>query len=310
MESKKTVDVIIPCYHPGKKFDELLRRLSEQDYPPHRIILINTEEAGLDNSRVEPYDNVEVHHIRKEDFDHGRSRNLGVSYSHSDYFLCMTDDAVPANAGLIAKLVEGMERDSRIAAVFGRQLATEESSFEERFSRSFNYPLESYEKGIADLEKMGIKTYFQSNVCCLYRRDIFDKLGGFTEPCIFNEDMIYCAAMLKAGYLSRYEAEAEVYHAHHYSGGQQLHRNFDLGVSQALHPEVFSGVKSEGEGIRMVRRNAVALIRQGKPYLLPLLIYRSACKFLGYRLGKAYARLPKRLVLRLSMNKMYWKEAL
>ncbi len=36
---------------------------------------------------------------------------------------------------------------------------------------------------------------------------------------------------------------------------QQFHRNFDLGVSQAEHPEIFEGVPSEGEGSGLVKRS-------------------------------------------------------
>lgn len=269
---------------------------------------MNTEEAGLDPLRLRGYENIEVHHIRREAFNHGASRNLGVSFSMADYFLFMTDDAVPRDEMLVETLVRGMESDARIAAVYGRQLATEESSFDERYSRRFNYPEQSFVKGIEDLPRRGIKTFFQSNVCCLYRREIFDRLGGFEASTIFNEDMLYCAKMLRAGYLSRYEADACVLHAHHYSGIEQLRRNFDLGVSQAEHPEVFSGISSEGEGSRMVFGNARALIREGKPWLLPLLFYRSGCKLLGFWLGRSFRRLPESWVRAMSMNKMYWRQ--
>ena len=68
---------------------------------------------------------------------------------------------------------------------------------------------------------------------------------------IFNEDMIYAAGLVKAGYGVAYEAEARVIHSHNYTGRQQLRRNFDLGVSQAQHPEIFRGVPSEGEDHRL-----------------------------------------------------------
>ena len=35
-----------------------------------------------------------------------------------------------------------------------------------------------------------------------------------------------------------YVAEARVVHSHNYTNRQQLHRNFDLAVSQADHPEI------------------------------------------------------------------------
>ena len=88
---------------------------------------------------------------------------------------------------------------------------------------------------------------------------------------------------------------------------QQFHRNFDLAVSQADHPEIFAGVRSEGEGIRLVKKTALWLCRQGKPWLVVGLIWNSGWKYLGYLLGKRYRRLPEKVVLLCTMNKKYWK---
>ncbi len=309
----KTVDVIIPTYKPGAKFIKQQRMLSMQTYPIHRIIIVNTEARYLDRSILSDYANVSVTDITAQDFDHGASRNLGVSLSGADYFLMMTDDAIPKDEHLVERLVWMMEHgretyggDREIGAVYGRQLATSESSPDERYSRSFNYPEESFIKTIEDLPRLGIKTYFESNVCCLYRRDIFDQLGGFINHTIFNEDMIYCCAMLKAGFASAYSAEASVYHAHNYSGIQQLHRNFDLGVSQVDNPEVFSGIRSEGEGIRMVKGNALELLKRGRICDVVRLVWISGCKYIGYKLGKRYKSLSRNMIMRLTMNKHYW----
>ena len=38
------VDVLIPVYRPDGKLTELLKRLKMQNYPIHRVILMNTEE--------------------------------------------------------------------------------------------------------------------------------------------------------------------------------------------------------------------------------------------------------------------------
>ena len=37
------VDVIIPTYRPGSEFRQLISKLQEQEYPIHKIIVINTE---------------------------------------------------------------------------------------------------------------------------------------------------------------------------------------------------------------------------------------------------------------------------
>ena len=97
-------------------------------------------------------------------------------------------------------------------------------------------------------------------------------------------------------------------HSHNYSGRQQFHRNFDLAVSQAEHPEVFGGLASEGEGIRLVKKTASHCLRIGKPWLIISLVWQSGCKYLGYRLGKAYRSLPRWLVLRCTMNRAYWEK--
>ena len=129
------------------------------------------------------------------------------------------------------------------------------------------------------------------------------------------------ASRLDVGYASRWpdvkliepwdrddaEASARVIHSHNYTGSQQFSRNFDLAVSQADHPEVFAGLRSEGEGIRLVKRTAGYLIRRGKLLMIPELIYISGCKYLGYRLGKSYRKLPRFVILRCTMNKNYWK---
>ena len=304
----KTVDVIIPTYKPGSKFIRQQEMLQKQTYPVNRVIIVNTEEKFLDRRLLQDYENVSVTDISVKEFDHGATRNLGVSKSRADYFLMMTDDAVPKDEHMVENLVKMMEssQDKEIGAVYGRQLATGESSEDEKYSRSFNYPAQSFVKTIEDLPRLGIKTYFESNVCCLYRKDIFDKLGGFIDHTIFNEDMIYCCSMLKAGYASAYCAEAAVFHAHNYTGMQQLRRNFDLGVSQADHPEVFGGLRSEGEGIKLVKGNAVALMKKGKLFSVVRLIWVSGCKYIGFRLGKNYKKLSKKTIMRFTMNKNYW----
>ena len=53
-----------------------------------------------------------------------------------------------------------------------------------------------------------------------------------------------------------YVPDAKVIHSHNLTPMQQFHCNFDLAVSQAEHPEIFADLKSEGEGIRLVKQTA------------------------------------------------------
>ena len=177
----------------------------------------------------------------------------------------------------------------------------------ERYTRDFNYPAVSRLKGKEDEDELGIKTYFCSNVCAAYRRNIYLKLGGFTKKTIFNEDMIFAGHAVEAGYQIAYAADAQVIHSHNYTAMQQLHRNFDLGVSQADHPEVFGRLHSEGEGIRLVKKTAKWLVENGHVLLLPQLVMASGSKYAGYWLGKHYKKLPEGLIRSLTMNPAYWE---
>ena len=46
-------DVLIPTYKPGDKFRALLSALEEQEYPPNKIIIVNTEEQYFPKELLE-----------------------------------------------------------------------------------------------------------------------------------------------------------------------------------------------------------------------------------------------------------------
>lgn len=315
MENKNdafVVDVVVPVYKPGRKFSRLLAMLGKQTYPVSNIIIMNTESGYWNDDGYKGIGNLSVHHLKKEEFDHGATRNKGESYSRADIVVFMTDDAVPRDEHLVEELVKGFSYKGSHgevpAVVYARQLAEADCHTIERYTRSFNYPEEDRVKTKEDLPVLGIKTYFASNVCCAYDRKVFYQLGGFTDRTIFNEDMIFAAKAIKHGYAVVYKADAMVIHSHNYSGLMQFHRNFDLAVSQADHPEVFEGIKSESEGIKLVKQTCSYLLKQKKGYLIPELVYKSGCKYLGYLLGKNYLRLPGNVVLWCSMNDSYWRK--
>ena len=197
--------------------------------------------------------------------------------------------------------------DKQVAAAYARQLPCRDCGILERYTRSFNYPEKSSVKSMEDLQTYGIKTFFCSNVCAMYRRSVYEKLGGFEKHTIFNEDMILAGKIIQDGGRIAYVAEAAVIHSHNYGNIEQLRRNFDLAVSQAEHPEIFGMAKSESEGIRMVKQSAKYLMEIGKPWMIFKLTTNSGFKYIGYCLGKAYRKLPKWLILRLTMNRDYWK---
>ncbi|MBO5069573.1 MAG: glycosyltransferase [Roseburia sp.] len=279
-------------------------------------------------------------HVSKEEFDHGATRMLGAAQSEADVIVFMTQDAMPANPYLVANLVEpfvmesfqadaekeqaiDVEKTKRcqpedakktnkeaatVAVAYARQLPREDCSVIECYTRQFNYPDAGRKKTKADIAELGIKTFFCSDVCAAYRRDVFEKLGGFESPVIFNEDMFFAARAIEADYAVEYRASACVVHSHNYSIKQQFRRNFDLAVSQTMHPEIFEEVSSESEGIKLVINTMKHLVRIGKPYLIWNLGWQCVGKYAGYFMGKRYKRLTRKMILKCTMSPDYWKK--
>ncbi|MCD7955388.1 MAG: glycosyltransferase family 2 protein [Lachnospiraceae bacterium] len=330
---EQTIDVIIPVYKPDQRLRDLILKLCAQRIRPRYILLINTEKELFDAHLLDGLPTAEsfgmlsekssgkpseksfetssgkpvilVEHIRKLEFDHGGTRHMAAGMLDGELILFMTQDAVPEDTDLTEALLASFE-DPEVCAAYARQLPGKDATLAEQYTRNFNYPSQSRVKSEKDLETLGIKTFFCSNVCAMYRRSAYEENGGFERHTIFNEDMIFAAKLIHAGKKVAYCADARVVHSHNYSGVCQFHRNFDLGVSQAEHPEVFSGIRSEGEGIRLIKKTASHLARKGKPWLICPLIWQSGCKYVGYLLGKNYKRLPDNLVRACSMNKAYW----
>ena len=308
------ITVLIPTWRPDRKLNEILRRLSLQTLKPDRVLILNTVDGEEDDQLLGAVDAwrhafrvLSVFHVDRKDFDHGGTRRLGMTFADTPFVLCMTQDALPRDRHLTARLAEAFE-DPLVAVSYARQLPVKGSTEAERFTRAFNYPDRSETKSMEDLDRLGIKTFFCSDVCAMWRRDTCLELGGFEQKTIFNEDMILAGKMIRAGYRVAYRADAQVWHSHSYTALQQLKRNFDLGVSQAQHPEVFSMASSTGEGIRLVRETAAHLARTGHAAQIPKLAVDSGCKYLGYSLGRRYASLPKALILKLTSNTAYWEE--
>lgn len=300
------IDVVIPVYQPGQEFQKMLGRLMKQTVELSHIWLLQTIGQEGDPVMQPQDDRITVIPVLQSEFDHGGTRDLGARQSQSEYILFMTQDAMPADTHLVENLLQAME-DSSTGIAYARQLARPAAGVLERMTRNYNYPEESVVKTLADAERMGIKTYFCSDVCAMYRRSYYEELGGFVKPTIFNEDMIMAYHMIQAGYQVAYQADARVIHSHDYTCMQQFHRNFDLGVSQKQYEEIFAAISSEKEGAGYAKKTIVELLKRGHGLQTIYFMMQCGFKLLGYKLGLHYTKLPKWILMKCTGSKWYWK---
>ncbi|MBD9018065.1 MAG: glycosyltransferase family 2 protein, partial [Coprococcus comes] len=85
------IDVIIPVYRPTEKLHKVLYRLCRQTYLPEQIILLHTRDGiKLDVSVCKDRVSVTEIPIPEKEFDHERTRDLGIRMSDADIVVMMT----------------------------------------------------------------------------------------------------------------------------------------------------------------------------------------------------------------------------
>ena len=301
------IHVYIPAWNGGSRFREVLAALQQQTYPVAQYILIDSgshdgtpERATAAGFRVIPID--------QKDFDHGGTRQLGINaYPDADLYLFLTQDAVPASPDTIAAIVRAFDNPS-VGMAYGRQLPHRGATVPETHARLFNYPAVPQIRSLADAPVYGIKTISCSNSFAAYRRSAFEQAGGFVSNTIMGEDVIMAGKMLLSGWHMAYTADACVYHSHNYTLREEFERYFDIGVFHRANPWIFiSFGKADREGLRYVR-SELNYVGKHQPLLLPKTVLSFMAKWLGYKAGLSYKKLPHRWRKALSMYKGYWEK--
>lgn len=295
---------IVPYY---RSIQEITNIIKKHHKLSKAIIILDSESQDeLPNLKY----NFQYSKINKRDFSHGATRNLGAHFAHeqdAEILVFMTQDAIPANDQWLEELTAPIISGEAVAT-FARQLPRPNASLLEQFSRYFNYPDTSRTRVKGDIEQLGVKAFFFSNVCSAVRADVFWEVGGFPEDVIMNEDMTLAAKLLEAGYKTKYVAEAEVIHSHDYTLKQQFRRNFDVGAFFADAGPLLAGASVNGEGLRFVREQLRYVLRHGRADLIPLVIIEAAAKFSAFQLGKRHRYLPIAIKKRLSMHNYHWDQ--
>lgn len=277
------LSLIIPTLNAGRHIEGLLSSLLLQDTRPTEIVIID---SSSDDNTVEITKKLGAKTIviPRHTFNHGGTRNMAAEMAKGDVLVFMTQDALPADNSLLSRLTAPL-LDPDIAAAYGRQIAKTDASPPEAFARQFNYPGTALIKSASDISRLGIKTFFFSNVCSAIKKAQFLKVGMFPDNIRFNEDMIIAAKLILNGYKTAYVPEARVVHSHNYSLLQQFIRYYNIGSSLKDNSWILEYARPEGEGLRFIKEK-MAFILKGHHYSwLPYIFLEAAAKYAGYRLG-------------------------
>lgn len=299
-------DVIVLTYNSASRIKRLLEGIKNQTLKPNRIMIVDSSSNDDTVKIAQKYD-CDVKIIKKEDFDHGGTRNYAARLSSADFLIYMTDDAVPYDSNSFRNLLKFFD-DENVMAVFGRQIPYENTNIFGKHLRYFNYPDYDYIRDYKDKFKYGIKTAFLSDSFCAYRKKIIEQIGYFKENLIIGEDTYIGAKLILAGYRIAYSSKAIVYHSHNYTAFQEFKRYFDIGVFHRSESWILKEFgRAESEGRKYIISGIKFFISEGKWYLIPLFFFRIFLKYLGYKLGYNHIFIPDFFKKYLSMNKNFWR---
>ncbi len=280
------VTVVVPTYNAGDKFKVCAEMLVKQTVNIKQVFIIDSQSKDSTVKICKDFGfTVEV--IDKKDFGHGKTRQYALEKAETDIVVFMTQDALLADEYAIEKLVNCLEGDNNISAVYGRQLPYPNSGVIGSFARLNNYPEASFTNTFEDRKAKGIKTAFLSDSFAAYKKNKLQKIGGFPIHINFGEDMYAAAKLLMKGYKTAYCAEAKAYHSHDYSLKEEFTRCVEIGTLHKQEQwllETFG--KAEGEGVKYVVNEAKYLINNGKWHYLPIAFMHNLAKFVGYKVGK------------------------
>lgn len=289
MGGSPSVSVIIPALNAEAELPSLLSVLKGQTLHPSEIIVVDSSSDDLTGEIAVADPSVTLIRIDQGDFNHGSTRDMAFRRSSGDFVCFLTQDAVPVSDAYLERLVAPLLSDDGIALVSGRQLPKPDARRFEQLVRAFNYPEESSVRSVADLPRLGIKTFFASDVCSAYRRSAYLGCGGFPRL-ETNEDMLMAARFIEAGYKVAYEASAEVYHSHNLTICQQFNRNRMAGRFLASHANELMDALELGEGARLVKSVVTDLVREGNALELFAFGADCAARLLGNRAGRLDVR--------------------
>jgi rhamnosyltransferase len=304
------VSIVIPTRNGGAVFEQTLRAVLAQRIEGSCEVLVidsassdGTAEAA-ERLLADPQANAQrmpgrVERIPVREFGHGRTRNLGARLARGALVVFLSQDATPEGTAWLARLLRPFA-DPQVAGAFCRQVARPGANLPERFILETAYPACASLRTRASLKRRDAGYILFSNAASAIRRALLLE-EPFDEGRMMCEDAEWAVRVLGAGRTIAYMAEAQVAHAHHYTLGAILARNFDFAVSLAGLP----GSLGPRSYLRYLRRELAYVLREGGPAALPWALAFEAARCAGYLLGARHEHLPAWLCRRISGDP-YW----
>jgi rhamnosyltransferase len=263
--------VVIPTKNGGELFGAVLEGLRRQTiWGAVELIVVDSGSTDQTVSLAERA-GATIFRIPPEQFNHGATRDFGISKSSCEKVVLMVQDAVPNDVVTLERLVAALEGEN-VAGAYARQLPRPEADVitkrnlnnwltgrrerEVRFIKDANW----YD-ALSPMEKYLFCNF--DNVCSALNKWAW-RLENFGNVW-FGEDIDWSERVLKRGFAIVYEPDAAVIHSHDrplhyeykrtYSCHRKLYQQFGLRLVPDINRTASSWLYATVNDIRYVIRN-------------------------------------------------------
>ena len=214
------VSIIIPSYNHSKYITETIESILGQTYDNFELIVI--DDGSQDNS-IEIIEKLRLNNkfifIKRENKGLCETLNEGINLSRGKYIaICASDDIYLKDK--IKLQVDFLETNPNYALCYGKIISFDNDG-NQKFINS-----KRYKSGKLFLDL--IKTNFVPAVTQMYRKDIFDNIGGFDKD-LWIEDwdmLLRISYSYEIGFLDKYLAMYRN-HGENMSGGKNIRKMYE-----------------------------------------------------------------------------------
>jgi len=200
--------IIIPVFNRPLELEELLASLSQQTFQEFEVIVVEDGSEITSSEVVKDFTGeLTLQYLTKENTGPGLSRNYGIEYAKTDYFIFLDSDTI-----LPKNYLEGIEksRSSNDADAFGGPDKAHDSF--SLVQKAINYSMTSFllTGGIRGRGR-SLDRFYPRSFNMGFSREVFNATGGFSNM-RFGEDIDLSIRIFENGFKTALFENAFVYH--------------------------------------------------------------------------------------------------
>lgn len=218
-----TVSVVIPVLNGERYLKEVLDAVNAQQLDEDVEVLV-IDSGSRDNSvAISRAGGARVLEIPNAEFQHGRTRNLGVEQTSGRLIAFLTQDATPASPHWLAAYCRAFELDPKVGAAYGPHLPRPDlNPLMARLLSEFFGAMAP--DGEPVVHRAGDSEFLSNSNSCISRA-LWNEIPFRELP--YSEDRALGQDLLAAGWTKVCMPDAAALHSHDYGMWESFKRFFD-----------------------------------------------------------------------------------